>query len=144
MSRYSRPFSVGVKPPLTATSLQRPLFWLTVHTFTLVSTSLQRSLFWRTVHTLTLVSTSLQRPLFWLTVHTFTLVSTSLQRPLCSVPKVAVVDRFNCKILRSANAKYQFYPFFYKINKGDLPLMYSSVFWCEVIYLVGFWLSFGL
>ena len=62
-------------------------------------------------------ATSLQRPLFWLTVHTFTLVSASLQRPLCSVPKVAVVDRFNCKILRSANAKYQFYLFFYKILK---------------------------
>ena len=100
MSRYSRPFSVGVKPPLTATSLQRPLFWLTVHTFTLVSAS--------------------------------------LQRPLCSVLKVAVVDRFNCKILRSVNAKYQFYLFLYKINKGDLPLMYSCVLWCEFIYFVVF------
>ena len=30
------------------------------------------------------------------TVHTFTLVSTSLQRPFSSVPKVAVVERFNC------------------------------------------------
>ena len=36
---------------------------------------------------------------------------TSLRRSLCSVPKVAVVDTFNCKILRSANAKYQFYLF---------------------------------
>ena len=26
-----------VEPPLTATSLQRPFFWLTVHTFTLVN-----------------------------------------------------------------------------------------------------------
>ena len=43
------------------------------------------------------------------------------------------------KILRSANAKYHyFYFFFYKINKGDLPLMYSCTFWCEVIDLVGF------
>ena len=43
------------------------------------------------------------------------------------------------KILRSANAKYHYsYLFFYKINKGDLPLMYSCVFWCEFIDLVGF------
>ena len=33
------------------------------------------------------------------------------------------------KILRSANAKYHYsYLFFYKINKGDLPLMHSCVF----------------
>ena len=39
------------------------------------------------------------------------------------------------KILRSANAKYHYsYLFFYKINKEDLPLMYS----CEFIDLVGF------
>ena len=32
------------------------------------------------------------------------------------------------KILRSANAKYHYsYLFFYKINKGDLPLMFSCV-----------------
>ena len=43
------------------------------------------------------------------------------------------------KILRSANAKYHYsYLFFYKINKGDLPLMDSCVFWCEFIDLVGF------
>ena len=43
------------------------------------------------------------------------------------------------KILRSANAKYHYsYLFFYKINKGDLPLMYSCVFWCEFIDLVVF------
>ena len=43
------------------------------------------------------------------------------------------------KILRSANAKYHYsYLFFYKINKGDLPLMYPCVFWCEFIDLVGF------
>ena len=43
------------------------------------------------------------------------------------------------KILRSANAKYHYsYLFFYKINKGDLPLMYSFVVWCEFIDLVGF------
>ena len=41
-------------------------------------------------------ATSLQRPLFWQTVHTFTLVSTSQQWLLSSVPKVAVVERFNC------------------------------------------------
>ena len=33
---------------------------------------------------------------FWRTVHTLTLVSTSLQWPLFSVPKVAVLERFNC------------------------------------------------
>ena len=34
--------------------------------------------------------------IFWgWTVYTFTLVSTSLQWPLTSVPKVAVVERFN-------------------------------------------------
>ena len=42
------------------------------------------------------------------------------------------------KILRSANAKYHHsYLFFYKIKKGDLPLVYSCVFWCEFIDLVG-------
>ena len=46
------------------------------------------------------------------------------------------------KILGSANAKYHyFYLFFYKINKEDLPLMYSCVFWCEFIDLVGFFLA---
>ena len=46
------------------------------------------------------------------------------------------------KILRSANAKYHYsYLFFYKINKGDLPLMYSCVFWCEFIDLVGVFLA---
>ena len=39
------------------------------------------------------------------------------------------------KILRSANAKYHYsYFFFYIINKGNLPLMHSCVFWCEFIY----------
>ena len=33
---------------------------------------------------------------FWRTVNTFTLVSTSLQWPLTSLPKVAVVEGFNC------------------------------------------------
>ena len=46
------------------------------------------------------------------------------------------------KILRPANSKYRYsYLFFYKINKGDLPSMYSCAFWCEFIDLVGvFWL----
>ena len=34
---------------------------------------------------------------FWQTVHACTLVSTSLQWPFSSVPKVAVVKRFNCR-----------------------------------------------
>ena len=43
------------------------------------------------------------------------------------------------KILRSANAKYYYsYLFFYKINKDDLPLMYSCVFGVNFIDLVGF------
>ena len=43
------------------------------------------------------------------------------------------------KILRAANAKYHYsYLFFYKIYKGDLPLMYSCVLWCEFIDLFGF------
>ena len=44
------------------------------------------------------------------------------------------------KLLRSSNAKnhFIFTFFFYKINKRDLPLMYSCVFWCEFIDLVGF------
>ena len=45
------------------------------------------------------------------------------------------------KILRSANTKHHyFYAFFNKINTGDLPLMYSWLFffWCEFIDLVGF------
>ena len=46
------------------------------------------------------------------------------------------------KILRPANSKYHYsYLFFYKINNGDLPSMYSCAFWCEYIDLVGvFWL----
>ena len=49
------------------------------------------------------------------------------------------------KILRSANAKYHYsYLFFYKINKGDLPLIYSCVFWCEFIDLVGFFSCYCL
>ena len=49
-----------------------------------------------------LTATSLQQPFFfWGTVHTFTLVSTSLQWPLSSVPKVAVVERFNCIVKRT-------------------------------------------
>ena len=43
------------------------------------------------------------------------------------------------EILRSANARFHFSQlFFYEMNKGDLPLMYSCVFWCEFIALVGF------
>ena len=46
------------------------------------------------------------------------------------------------KILRPANSKYHYsYLFFYKINNGDSPSMYSCAFWCEYIDLVGvFWL----
>ena len=33
---------------------------------------------------------------FWQTVHTFTVGSTSIQKPLSYVPKVVVVERFNC------------------------------------------------
>ena len=46
------------------------------------------------------------------------------------------------KILRSANAKYHYpYLFFYKINKGDLPLNTpnntgSCVVWCESIIIM--------
>ena len=43
------------------------------------------------------------------------------------------------KILRTADGTYHnFYFFVYKINKGDLLLVYSCVFWCEFIDLVGF------
>ena len=50
----------------------------------------------------------------------------------------ATVEMSN-KILRSSDAKYHYsYLFFYKINNGDLSLMYSCVFWCEFIDLVGF------
>ena len=53
----------------------------------------------------------------------------------------AIVEMSN-KILRSSDAKYHYsYLFFYKINNGDLSLMYSCVFWCEFIDLVGFFLS---
>ena len=43
------------------------------------------------------------------------------------------------KILRSANAKYHYsFLFFYKMNKGDLPLMCSCVLWCEFIDVLVF------
>ena len=49
----------------------------------------------------------------------------------------AIVEMSN-KILRSSDAKYHYsYLFFYKINNGDLSLMYPCVFWCEFIDLVG-------
>ena len=52
--------------------------------------------------------------------------------------------RMRSKIL-TANPKYHYsYLFFYRINKGDLPLIYSCDFWCEFINLVGFFpLSYG-
>ena len=38
--------------------------------------------------------------------------------------------------MSSANAKYHcFFFFFHRIDKGDLPLMYSFVFWCKFIRL---------
>ena len=44
-------------------------------------------------------------------------------------------------ILRSANAKYHYIlPFFNKMSEGDLPLLYSCVFWREFIGLVVFFL----
>ena len=49
------------------------------------------------------------------------------------------------KILRPANAKYHYsYLFFHKISKEDLPLMYSCVFWCKFIDLVGFFCCYCL
>ena len=46
------------------------------------------------------------------------------------------------KILRSANAKYHSsYLFFYKMNKGDSPLMYFCVFWCEFIAVYSVFLA---
>ena len=43
------------------------------------------------------------------------------------------------KTLSSANAKYHYIlPFFLKINKGDLPLMSSWVFWCDFINSINF------
>ena len=42
-------------------------------------------------------------------------------------------------VLRSSNANIiSVLPFFYKINEGDLPLMYSCVLWCEFVDVVGF------
>ena len=45
---------------------------------------------------LSTMAISLQQLFFWWTVHTFTLVSTSQQWPLSSVPKLAIVEGFNC------------------------------------------------
>ena len=60
-----------------------------------------------------------------------------------SALQATVETLYENKILRSANAKYHYSCiFFYKINKGDLPLMYSCVFWCEFINLVGFFVAF--
>ena len=44
--------------------------------------------------------------------------------------------RNNIQGLRTLNIIV--FTFFYNINKGDLPLMYSCVFWCEFIDLVVF------
>ena len=42
------------------------------------------------------------------------------------------------KILRSANDKYHYSYLLFFFNKGDLPLMYSCVFWCKFIDQIGF------
>ena len=48
----------------------------------------------------------------------------------------------NSLILRSANAKYHYIlPFFNKMSEGDLPLLYSCVFWREFIGLVVFFFA---
>ena len=59
---------------------------------------------------------------------------------MCILIRESVSHYKRKKILKFANAKYHFifYFFFYKINKGDLPLMCSCVIWCEFIDLVGF------
>ena len=50
-----------------------------------------------------------------------------------------IINKVLSWVLRSENAKNHYcYFFFYKINKGDLPGMYSCAFWCEFIDLVGF------
>ena len=65
---------------------------MTTLVFQILSTTVEPSL----------MATSPQPPplynsqFFWLTVHTLTLVSTSLRWLLCSVPKVAIGERFNC------------------------------------------------
>ena len=69
-----------VEPPLMATSLQRPLFFVPAD---------KRSIHW------ILFKTSLQY-----NGHLFT-KATSLQRPLSSVPKVAVVERFDCRSFKT-------------------------------------------
>ena len=62
-----------------------------------------------------------------------------LTRELVSCYKQLLRCCMRNKILRSANSKYHYIlPFFYKIYKGDLPLMYSSFFWCEFIDQVNF------
>ena len=50
---------------------------------------------------LSTTTTALRRPLFWLLRtknHTWPLYKNSLQRQLSTVPKMAVVKRFNCKL----------------------------------------------
>ena len=42
------------------------------------------------------------------------------------------------KILRSANDKYHYSNLLFFFNKGDLPLMYSCVFWRKFIDQIGF------
>ena len=62
-----------------------------------------------------------------------------LTRELVSCYKQPLRRCMRNKILRSANSKYHYIlPFFYKIYKVDLPLMYSSFFWCEFIDQVNF------
>ena len=57
-----------------------------------------------------------------------------LTRELVSCYRQLLRPCMRNKILRSANSKHHYIlPFFYKIYKGDLPLMYSSFFWCEFI-----------
>ena len=53
-----------------------------------------------------------------------------------SVALQATVETYNTQGPRTLNIIV--FTFFYNINKGDLPLMYSRVFWCEFIDLVVF------
>ena len=78
------------------------------------------------------------------------LVRTSLKQPWYFARKSLLLERvFWTKFSLGAPGERKYWGlrklniiiltyFFYKINKGDLPLMYSCVFWCEFIDLVGF------
>ena len=62
-------------------------------------------------------------------------------RPICREDQGFVQRVASCAITQASQAHVTSKECKFTFSQGDLPLMYSCVFWCEFIYVVGFfWL----